>query len=210
MIKRRFGSKRISGIGKVRLVDFPTSIQTPVPRIAPLNLADASPDTSATLAAVKAKLGLVPNLVRTLAHSAGALNGYLALSNALAASLFDARQREIVALAVAQANACAYCLAAHSAVGKGVGLVPEAIAAARRGSGTTSADAALARFAQLLTETRGNPSEADYQAFMGAGYSPAQALDVVALVALNTLTNYTNHLAGTVVDFPPVAIEQAA
>jgi uncharacterized peroxidase-related enzyme len=179
-------------------------------RIAPLNPADASPAIAETLAGVKAKLGMLPNLIATFAHSPGALNGYLALSGALADSLLDARQREIVALAVGQANACGYCLAAHTAIGKGAGLNAEAIGAARRGEGATSADAALARFARVLTETRGNATDADYQAFLADGFTPAQALDVVALVALNTLTNYTNHLAGTVVDFPAVPLQQAA
>jgi uncharacterized peroxidase-related enzyme len=179
-------------------------------RIAPLNPADASPAIAQTLAGVKAKLGMLPNLITTFAHSPGALNGYLALSGALAESLLDARQREIVALAVGQANECGYCLAAHTAIGKGAGLDAAAIAAARRGEGTNPADAALARFARVLTETRGNATDADYRAFLDGGFSPAQALDVVALVALNTLTNYTNHLAGTAVDFPAVPIQQAA
>jgi uncharacterized peroxidase-related enzyme len=179
-------------------------------RIAPLNPTDASPAIAQTLAGVKAKLGLLPNLITTLAHSPGALNGYLALSGALADSLLDARQREIVALAIGQANACGYCLAAHTAIGKGAGLNAESIAAARRGEGNTSSDAALARFARVLTETRGNATDADYQAFLAGGFNPAQALDVVGLVALNTLTNYANHLAGTVVDFPAVPVQQAA
>lgn len=179
-------------------------------RIAPLSRAQASPAIAATLAGLEAKLGMLPNLFATLAHSPGLLNGYLALSDALAKSLLDARQREIVALAVGQANACGYCLAAHTAIGKGAGLGAEAVSAARRGDGATTADAALARFARVLTETRGNATEADYQAFLGGGYSPAQALDVVGLVALNTLTNYANHLAGTVVDFPAVPVQQAA
>jgi len=179
-------------------------------RIAPLNPADASPAIATTLAGVKAKLGMLPNLITTFAHSPGALNGYLALSGAMADSLLDARQREIVALAIGQANECGYCLAAHTAIGKGAGLSTEAIAAARRGEGASPADDALARFARMLTESRGNVTDADYQAFLAGGFSPAQALDVVALVALNTLTNYTNHLAGTVVDFPVVPLQQAA
>lgn len=181
-----------------------------MPRIAPLNPADATPEIAATLAGVKTKLGMLPNIITTLAHSPGALNGYLSLSSALSASLFDPRQREIVALVVAQTNECGYCLAAHTAIGKGAGLAPDAIAAARRGEGTSSADAALARFAHVLTESRGNPTETDYQTFLTEGFSPAQALDVVALVALNTLTNYTNHLAGTVLDFPAVSLQQEA
>lgn len=181
-----------------------------MPRIAPLKIADASPEIAATLEAVKAKFGLLPNVVATLAHSPGALNGYLALSDAVANSLLDARQREIVALAVGQSNECGYCLAAHTAIGKGAGLDVDAIAAARRGEGSAPADAALARFARVLAESRGNPTDADYQAFLDAGFSPAQAIDVIALVSLNTLTNYTNHLARTTIDFPEVPLQPAA
>ena len=184
-----------------------------MPRIAPLNPVDATPEIAATLAGVKTKLGMLPNLITTLAHSPGALNGYLGLSRALSASLLDARQREILALAVGQSNKCGYCLAAHTAIGNGAGLTAQAVAAARRGEGTSPADSTLARFAHVLTESRGNPTETDYQSFLTAGFSPAQALDVVALVALvalNTLTNYTNHLAGTVVDFPAVSLQQEA
>ena len=187
-----------------------TSRDFPKPRIAPLNPVDSTPEIVATLAGVKAKLGLLPNLIATLAHSPGAVNGYLSLSSALSASLLGARQREIVALAVGQSNECGSCLAAHTAIGEGAGLTGEAIAAARRGEGTSSADSALAHFAHVLTESRGKPTETDYQTFLAAGFRPAQALDVVALVALNTLTNYTNHLAGTVVDFPAVSLQQEA
>lgn len=179
-------------------------------RIAPLNPVDASPAIAETLSAVKAKFGMLPNVVATLAHSPGALNGYLAMSAAMSNSLLDARQREIVALAVAQANGCGYCLAAHSAIGKAAGLDPHAIAAARRGEGVAPADAALARFARVMTETRGYPTEADFQSFLAEGFSAAHAIDVVGLVAFNTLTNYTNHLAGTPVDFPAVSLDLAA
>lgn len=179
-------------------------------RIQPLNPSDASPEIAETLSAVKAKFGMLPNVVATLAHSPGALNGYLAMSAAMSNSLLDARQREIVALAVAQANGCGYCLAAHTAIGKGAGLSADAIIAARRGLGATPADGALARFARVMTESRGYPTEADYEAFLSEGFTAAHAIDVIGLVAFNTLTNYTNHLAGTPVDFPAVSLDASA
>ena len=151
------------------------------PRIAPLDPASADPAVAATLASVKAKLGVVPNLFRTFARSPAALDGYLALSDALAGGRLSAGQREIVALSVGQANRCGYCLAAHTLIGKGAGLSEANIHAARTGTGA-------------------DPH---------AGFDDAVALEVVALVALNTLTNYTNHLAGTAVDFPPVPLEIA-
>lgn len=179
------------------------------PRIAPLDPASADPAVAATLTSVKAKLGVVPNLFRTFARSPAALDGYLALSDALAGGRLSAGQREIVALSVGQANRCGYCLAAHTLIGKGAGLSEADIHAARTGTGADPHDTALAAFARRLTEQRGVVSDDELAAFRRAGFDDAVALEVVALVALNTLTNYTNHLAGTAVDFPPVPLEIA-
>lgn len=180
------------------------------PRIAPLDPASADPAVAATLAAVKAKLGVVPNLFRTFARAPATLNGYLAFSDALAGGRLDAGRREIVALAVAQANSCGYCLAAHTLIGKGAGLSEADISAARSGASPDAGDAALAVFARRLTETRGVVDDAELAAFKLAGFDDGHVLEVVALVALNTLTNYVNHVAGTVVDFPAVPLEIAA
>lgn len=184
---------------------------SPSPRIAPLDPASADPAVAATLAAVKAKLGVVPNLFRTFARAPAALNGYLAFSDALSGGRLDAGRREIVALAVGQANSCAYCLAAHSLIGKGAGLSEADIRAARVGANPANpADAALAAFARRLTESRGVVDDAELAAFKRVGFDDGHVLEVVALVALNTLTNYTNHVAGTIVDFPAVPLEIAA
>lgn len=179
-------------------------------RIAPIDPAQADATTAATFAAVKAKLGVLPNLIRTLAHSPAALNGYLGLSGTVAEGTLSAAQREIVALAVAQANACGYCLSAHTLIGKGAGLSDAAVRAARAGDGLTPADAALAAFARRLTEQRGVVADAELAAFKLAGFDDGAALEVVTLVALNTLTNYVNHLAGTEIDFPKVQLDLAA
>src|SRR5438105_4595268 len=79
------------------------------------------------LDAVKSKLGLVPNMMRAMASSPAVLDGYLQLSGALAQGSLSARVREQISLAVAQANGCDYCLAAHSAIGKAVGLTAEQV-----------------------------------------------------------------------------------
>lgn len=178
-----------------------------MPRIAPFDPTQASPATAEALFGVKTKLGGLPNIILTLAHSPTALHGYLGFGSPQAQGLLDARQREIVALAVGQANRCGYCLAAHTVIGRGAGLNAEAIAAARAGRGLEPRDAALARFARTVVESRGNVDEREFEAFIGAGFGAGEAIEVVALVAQNTLTNYVNHLAGTAVDFPVVALD---
>ena len=88
-----------------------------MPRITPVQPADASGKTKQMFDAVQAKLGLTPNLVKTLATSPAALEGYLGLNGALAGGALNVQLREQIALAVAQANSCEYCLAAHTALG---------------------------------------------------------------------------------------------
>lgn len=175
-------------------------------QIAPLTIDTTDANTATTLKAVKAKLGMLPNLFATLAHAPAALNGYLGLSETLGTGRLNAAQREIVALAAGQANRCQYCLSAHTMIGKGVGLSADAIESARNGRATDALDNAVAGFARLLVDNRGMvPAEAIAN-FRTAGLDDGLILEVIANVALNTLTNYTNHIAGTTVDFPVVAI----
>ncbi|TWT89646.1 Carboxymuconolactone decarboxylase family protein [Pseudobythopirellula maris] len=155
---------------------------------------------------VKSKLGRVPNLFRALANSPAALRGYLEFSGAIGAGEgLSAQQREIVALTVGEANGCEYCLAAHSTIGKMVGLSPEAIEAARQSDGFDDASRAVARFAKSVLESRGRVSDAELDAFRDAGFGDDGVVEVVAHVALNVYTNFFNNLVETDVDFPAAA-----
>jgi uncharacterized peroxidase-related enzyme len=178
------------------------------PRITPVDPARAQGPAKDLLAAVQAKLGMTPNLMRTLAHSPAALEGYLALNAALAKGVLRAGVREQLALAVAQENRCEYCLAAHTALGKHAGLNPDQIAAARK---LQSADAKIRAQLQLagqIVENRGELTDGQLSAAREAGVSEAEIAEIVAHVALNVLTNYINLVARTEVDFPKVALAQ--
>lgn len=175
-------------------------------RIAPLTVDAADAATATTLKGVKAKLGMVPNLFATLANAPAALRGYLGLSETLGSGRLTAAQREIVALAAGQANRCGYCLSAHTLLGKGAGLSADAISAARQGQGGNALDNAIAGFSRALVEHRGVVPAEDLADYRRAGLDDGLILEVIANIALNTLTNYTNHVAGTAVDFPAVAV----
>ncbi|WP_428605026.1 carboxymuconolactone decarboxylase family protein [Sedimenticola sp.] len=181
-----------------------------MPRIAPIQLDKTDSTTAATLQAVRAKLGVLPNMFTTIAHAPAALNGYLQLAEALGAGRLDARQRELVAIAVAQENSCEYCLSAHAALGKGAGLQPHEIQQARQGQAEKGADAALLELALTVVRHQGGISDDHLAAARNAGLDEGQIVEVVAHVALNVLTNYLNRVAGTVVDFPRVELSAAA
>ena len=175
-------------------------------RIAPVSLAQADTATQATLNGVKARLGMVPNLFGTFARAPAALNGYLAFSDALSKGRLSAAQRELVALAVGQTNACQYCLSAHTLIGKGAGLSDAAILEARKGSAASAQDKAVVELANKIVRQRGVLSDADLAEAVAAGVDEGLVIETNANVALNVLTNYTNHIAGTDVDFPVVAL----
>ena len=177
-----------------------------MPRIAPIDAAKSDAGVQATLSAVKAKIGMVPNLFSTFAQSPAVLNGYLAFSDALNSGVLTAKQREIIALTVAQANECHYCLSAHTLLGKGAGLSADAIRKAREGKADSTIDNAVAVFARRVVETRGQVSDADVAAARSAGLDDARMVEVIAGVAINVFTNYTNNVAKTDIDFPKVDV----
>lgn len=178
-----------------------------MPRIASIDAARANAGVQATLAAVKAKIGIVPNLFSTFAQSPAALNGYLAFSDALGKGVLTAKQREVIALTVAQANECSYCLAAHTLMGKGAGLSPEGIRRAREGKAENAFDNAVATFTRRVVDARGQVSDADLAAARSAGLGDAHIVEVIANIAINVLTNYTNNVALTDIDFPMVDVK---
>ena len=162
------------------------------------------------LEAVKKQLGVAPNLFRLVANSPAALEGYVALIGALAKGALPPATRERIALAVAEVNACDYCLSAHTYLGKNLAKLSEAeIAANRDGMSSDSKADAAVRFAVKLVKTRGHVSDADVQAVKKAGYNDAQVIEIVLHVALNTLTNYVNEVAKTEIDFPVVTAKAA-
>lgn len=176
-----------------------------MPRIAAIDPATADGQAKALLDAVQAQLGMVPNLLRTLAQSPAALKAYLDLSAALSGGSLSAGEREQLALRVGQTNGCDYCLAAHSAIGASVGLSADQIADARQGRATDSRSAALLAFVDQVIENRGFVSDVDLAEARAQGLSDGDLLEVVGHVALNTLTNFSNHVADTAVDFPAAA-----
>jgi len=172
---------------------------------------DAVPAASAPLLnAVEKSLGVVPNLFRLVGQSPAALEGLLSLNGALSRAL-DAKTRERIALAVAQVNGCDYCLSAHAYLGLNVAkLDADEITANRRGrSNDHKADAAVA-FAAKVTVERGRVSDADIAAVKLAGYTEAQIVEIVGLVAANVFTNFINNVAETEIDFPIVRAAEAA
>ncbi|SON55766.1 alkylhydroperoxidase [Hartmannibacter diazotrophicus] len=171
---------------------------------------DAPEASKTTLDAVHKQLGTVPNLFRLIANSPAVLSGFTGFQGALAKTL-DVRTRERIALAVAQVNGCDYCLSAHTYIGLNlVKISPEEIALNRRGASADAKANAAVGFAAKVAQERGHVDDADIAAVRAAGFTDAQIVEIVALVAENVFTNFLNEVAKTDIDFPVVLTREAA
>jgi AhpD family alkylhydroperoxidase len=126
---------------------------------------------------------------------------YLSFSTALGGGALGAKLREQIALAVAEANGCEYCLAAHSTIGKMVGLSNADVVASRQGRSSDPKAAAALAFARAVLDRRGDVSDADLRAVREAGHGDGEIAEILAHVALNVFTNYFNRFARTNIDF---------
>ncbi|MCR9296641.1 MAG: carboxymuconolactone decarboxylase family protein [bacterium] len=174
-------------------------------RIQSIRPESATGTTSKLFSSIQGKLGMVPNMMRTMGHSPAALNAYLQFSGSLAGGLLNAQQREAIALAVGEANGCDYCLSAHSALGKMAGLTQEQIRDARLGTAVDSKLDALLRFARKLVDQQGHVSDTELQELREHEFTDGEIAEVIANVALNIFTNYFNHVADPDIDFPKAA-----
>ncbi len=153
------------------------------------------------LAASKKAYGFIPNLHGVFAEAPALLEGYQALSEVYGRSSLSAAEQQVVLLAVSYENACHYCVAAHTGAGKMAGLSDENIEALRNGAPLPDAKLeALRQFTQRMVQSRGWPGDAAIEAFLQAGYTKQQLLDVILGIAVKTMSNYTNHLAHTPLD----------
>lgn len=149
-----------------------------------------------TLKAVNKKMGFLPTILGAMAESPAALEGYVTLQGIFDKTNLTPAERQLVLLSVSYENDCHFCVAAHSKGGKGAGLDEAAVTAVREGRPIEDQKLeALRRFAQALTVQRGALDQKAVDAFLAAGWSKRQALDVVLGVAVKTITNYTDAIA---------------
>jgi uncharacterized peroxidase-related enzyme len=168
----------------------------------PLIDPNAPGQAKATLDAVNAQLKMVPNLFRVAANSPAALNALVGMEGALGKGALRARVREQLAIAVAQENGCDYCLSAHTAIGKMIGVSESQLAEARAGKSDDAKVDAMLTLAVEILRKRGRVSITELAAARSAGISDAEIVEIVAGVALNIFTNYLNIVADTEIDFP--------
>ncbi|MGL3662837.1 carboxymuconolactone decarboxylase family protein [Pseudomonas aeruginosa] len=168
-----------------------------------LDLATTDERGQAVLQKAKAQVGFIPNMYARMVNSPGLLetylDGYAAFRNE---SGFTPAEQELVFLVISRENGCEYCVSAHSVLAdKQSGLDPRFTDAIRAGQPIDEPRmAVLADFTRTLFHTRGLPSREATEAFLAAGFSERQVLEIVLALAVKTLSNYANHLFHTPLD----------
>ncbi|MCC5809646.1 MAG: peroxidase-related enzyme [Ectothiorhodospiraceae bacterium] len=179
-------------------------------RISVVSPETANAEQKALFSAIQSQLGMVPNFLKVFANSPAALQAFLGLHGIAKAGSLDLQTRERIALALAEQNACEYCLSAHSALAKGAGLSPEEIAINRRGASQDAKAAAAVTFARALVEHTGEVTTTELQAVRDAGYGDAEIVEIITHVGLNLLTNILGKASRVEIDFDRVAVGSAA
>jgi uncharacterized peroxidase-related enzyme len=151
--------------------------------------------------ATREAYGMVPNLMAKMATSPAIAEAYLTVGGIFEKTAFTATERQVVMLTVSHFNRCTYCVGAHSVIAD-MQDVPAVVTNAIRDNMPIEDEKlqALRHFVYKMMETRGWVSEGDLAAFYAAGYGQQQVLDVIVGIAMKTMSNYTNHVAGTELD----------
>jgi uncharacterized peroxidase-related enzyme len=150
---------------------------------------------------VKNAYGFLPNLMAVFAESPVALEAYATLSGIFEKSQLSTTEQQIILMTNNRLNNCTYCMSAHTTISQMQGVSQDVIDALR--DGTALADSkleALRIFAAKVNVTRGDYLQADLDAFLSAGYTKENLLEVIVGTSLKVLSNYTNHIASTPVD----------
>jgi uncharacterized peroxidase-related enzyme len=163
-------------------------------------------ERSTLLSEINDAFGTTPAMFRAVANSTAALRSMWGSFGALGGGVLSPALGEQIAVAIANRNRCAYCLAAHTALGRKAGVSATAMAEAQAGHSDDPRTAAVLRFALELVEERGQASADAVEDLRTQGISDEELVEIVAHVALNLFTNYVNVALDVPVDFPKVAL----
>jgi uncharacterized peroxidase-related enzyme len=162
-------------------------------------------ESKPTLDAFTKNIGFTPSMMAAFAQSPIAFNAWATLLGSLSKAL-DVKTRDSIGLAVSEVNGCDYCLSVHSFTAEHMAKLPaEDIVLARKGHARDLKRDAAVQFARKVIENRGKVGDADLDAVRDAGYTDANIMEIVALVAMYSLTNFFNNVFDPEKDFPAVA-----
>ena len=158
-------------------------------------LESAPAEAKPLLQGVTHSFGFLPNLFSYMAEAPVTIDAYLHLNALIAKSSLTPAQAQVALLSVSIENDCGFCTVAHRAIGKKSGVHPQTLdALAHQGEIADPQDRALSQFTRTLVKKRGWLEEGELDAFLAAGFSKQNVFEVILVVTIKTLSNYSNHL----------------
>lgn len=156
---------------------------------------NASVESAAILNNIKAAYGFIPNLFAYMAEAPTTLTAYLQLNELIAKSSLTGAEAQLSLWVTSIENDCDFCRVAHQAFAKKFGVLEQTHQAVlTNGLIESKRDAALVAFTKAVVNKRGHLAESDLEAFLAAGFTKQQIMEVILVVTIKTLTNYINHL----------------
>jgi AhpD family alkylhydroperoxidase len=167
----------------------------------PVHTIESAPEQSKpSLETLQGAFGMIPNIAGAMSTSPVLISSLVALFQKVHGGNFSEEQIQVLLLTNAVTNACAWAAAFHTALALKEGVEPADVQAIReRHTPRSPKNAALSMLARTLIEKRGRLDDLDVSRFLQAGFDKAHLLEVIAVVAASTITNYTGNITN-----PPV------
>jgi AhpD family alkylhydroperoxidase len=165
----------------------------------PVNTIDSAPEPSRpALKQLQATFGMIPNILGSMSTSPVLINSLVGLFQNVHGGSFTEAQIQTLLLTNAVTNECSWAVAFHTALALKEGLAPSDVQAIReRRLPKDEKLARLSTLARTLILKRGHLDEQDVEQFVAAGFGKDLVLEVIAVVAASTITNYTGSLTKT-------------
>jgi uncharacterized peroxidase-related enzyme len=173
-------------------------------RLNSINVDTATGKTKEWLERVYTDMGMVPNFFRTLAVSPELLQAFVSSRETLERGILSTKLRQKVGLVVAECNRSDYCVCAHTALSKTLGLTDDEILDARRGVSLDSKEDAALHFAREVIDNRGSVSDDSWHRLQDAGCSDREIAEIIGWIGMYTFADYFTQLCQPELDFPKV------
>jgi AhpD family alkylhydroperoxidase len=161
----------------------------------------AEPEAASVLTGVEAQLGFIPNVFGLLANSVPALAAFADLNGRFGASSLSAVERETVQLAASVARGSEYCVAGHTRFARDQKIDETVVGSLRTVEPVADGRLdALARFTRALVRSDGRAGREELEGFLQAGYTSAQALEVILGICVKTMSNLASNTFGIPLD----------
>jgi AhpD family alkylhydroperoxidase len=173
--------------------------------------ADAPAASATALQQAETMFGFVPSPLARMAPAPALIKAFNTVNALWSTTSFSNLEREVAVLALAVHNGCHYCVAMHSAMLAKGGAPAALIERLRQGQAPDDPRlAALSSFVRALLVGHGVPSPEASRAFVEAGYTSTQALELLIGVGAYTISTFANRLTRAPLDPPwaPFAWQQ--